>query len=56
MSHDLVEFGFLLRLVCAVLFYPAVFKKCGLPTDNHSGNLLILFKKSTMKWSLTNAS
>ena len=37
MSHDLVEFGLLLLLVCAVLFYSAVFEMCSLDTDNHSG-------------------
>ena len=36
-SHDLAEFGFLLLLVCAVLFYYAVFETCGLRTDNDSG-------------------
>ena len=35
--HDLVEFSFLLLLVCAVLFYPVVFETCGLRTDNHNG-------------------
>ena len=36
-SHNLFELDFLLLLVYAVLFYPAVFKMCGLRTDNHSG-------------------
>ena len=36
-SHNLVELDFLLLLVCAVLFYPAIFEMCGLFTDNHSG-------------------
>ena len=39
-SHDLVEFNFFLLLVCAVLFYPAVFEMCGLRTDTHSGCLV----------------
>ena len=34
--YDLVELDFLLHLVCAVLFYPAVFEMCSLRTDNHS--------------------
>ena len=37
MNHDLVELDLLLLLVCAVLFYPAVFEMCDLCTDNHSG-------------------
>ena len=36
-SLNLVELDFLLLLVCAELFYPAVFELCGLRTDNHSG-------------------
>ena len=36
-SHDLFELDFLLLLVCAVLFNPAVFEMCRLRTDNYSG-------------------
>ena len=36
-KHDLVELDLLLLLVCAVLFYSAVFEMCDLHTDNHSG-------------------
>ena len=42
-SHDLVEFGFLLLLVCAALFCPAVFEISGLRTDNHSDTCIDKF-------------